>query len=447
MNTLKKSSNSTRYPERRERSPYCGRIFNITVGINRATARRSLTSFGMMWCFWSVCAICLVLTGCSRPTHVAVGYYAPGGGLNAQPISYISKDHGKTWMPSTTFPPFQGSGQRIVKKVSCVKNKCSAVGFYAPGGVGLPLRPISFFSSDGGKNWSYFVPVFQGTGESMLNSVSCTGHRCVAVGYYTVTGLYRPISYTSSNNGKTWTLSNTNPPYQSAGNNELVGVSCNGSHCSAIGYFIPSGGDFTPTSYSSHDSGKTWTLSNTVPPYKGTGSNILFSIDCTNNNCSTVGYYTPNGNLKPPAPISYYSLDGGDNWIVSSTLPPFKGPGKNILESVSCVDNHCAAIGYYSPVSEYHPISYTSHDNGKNWEISIIPPSYQGTGYNELMSIVCAKNVCNAVGSYAPGGNGTPLHPINYRSTDYGKNWSLSMTIPPYQGTGFSGLFGVTNED
>ncbi|KTD72593.1 sialidase family protein [Legionella tucsonensis] len=217
-------------------------------------------------------SISCVGTNCS-----AVGFYNDVTGR--QPVSYYSANNGVTWSeairPSTfNFPAGYVGGAKLMS-VSCVGTNCSAVG-ESPNPAdqsGSSTLPISYTSANGGLTWSLvrFLSTNAlppGNRGAFLNSVSCAGTRCSAVGYYTRetadgTGQRLPVSYFSADNGVTWSEAVLPPTsgipagFQDA---ELTGVSCKNNICSAVGYYNNSMGNILPLTYQSLNNGMTWTL-------------------------------------------------------------------------------------------------------------------------------------------------------------------------------------------
>ncbi|MCL9684672.1 sialidase family protein [Legionella maioricensis] len=368
----------------------------------------------------------------------AVGYY--NNGSRNIPLSYTSSDNGVTWSLSTILPPAQGGSDNYLQGISCDSaDHCAAVGYY---NNGIRYAPLSYTSSDNGTTWSLSttLPPAQGIASNTLSGINCdsSGH-CVTVGYYPSGGRYVPLSYTSSDHGVTWSLSTTLPPAQGSSTNFLYSVSCEGTgHCVAVGYYN-NGSRNIPLSYTSSDHGVTWNLSTTLPPAQGSSSNYLPSVSCEGTgHCVAVGYYS----LAAP-PLSYTSSDHGVTWSLSTTLPPAPGSSSNNLQSVSCEGTgHCVAVGNYFNGSRYVPLSYTSSDHGVTWSLSTTLPPAQGSTSNFLSGVSCeGTGHCGAVGYY---NNGSRPVPLTYTSSDHGATWSLSTTLPLPQGGNANFLFGVS---
>ncbi|RUR18648.1 exo-alpha-sialidase [Legionella sp. km535] len=320
----------------------------------------------------------------------------------------------------------------------------AAVGYYYNGSQNVPL---SYTSNDNGTTWSLSatLPPTQGNGTNQLKGISCTntGH-CIAVGYYrNGSNPYYPLTYTSTDNGATWILSATLPPVQGSGDNALFSVSCDTlGRCAAVGNYVLAG-KALPLSYTSTDNGNNWILSATLPPPLGATNNGLSGVSCDQaGHCAAVGiYYTTRF-----VPMSFISSDHGANWSVSSTQPPAQGSIQDVLNGVSCNSSgHCAAVGLYTIGSKIVPLSYTSTDHGTTWSVSTTLPPPQGNISDFLTSVSCDNaDHCAAVGAY---NNGSRNVPLSYISSDNGVTWLLSSTLPPPQGSGANRLESVVCDD
>ncbi|MDR3501247.1 MAG: hypothetical protein P4L79_01530 [Legionella sp.] len=319
------------------------------------------------------------------------------------------------------------------------------VGYYS---VGIQSVPLSYLSSDGGVSWSLpttLPPILGSSTTNMLSSVNCnsSGVRCVAVGQYNDGSRSAPLSYTSTDSGMSWALSSTQPAAVGTGNNNLQDVTCDstGVKCVAVGYAIV--GINTPLSYTSVDGGVNWILSTTLPPAQGGVASYAISVACDNTGikCAAIGYYNNGTRLIPS---SYTSTDGGANWSVSANMPPPSSTGNNVMTGIACSTTglKCTAIGY-SIASPYIPLSYTSTNGGVSWSSSTILRPTPSSGPLALNSIACDNNglKCAAVGYYRNGGNNIPL---SYFSTDGGVTWTQSTTLPASQSTGPNTLFSIT---
>ena len=234
----------------------------------------------------------------------AVGFYSDIFN-NLAPLSYTSTNGGATWSLSSRLPlPLDRAANGIqnskLQSVTCDSTgyRCSTVGFYLNNGNNL--APLSYTTVNGGATWSLSAPLplpsnvaAMGIQNSELLSVACnsSGSICSAVGFYLDTlNNFLPLSYTSANGGVTWSLSARPPlPLNVAANgiqnNRLQSVDCDstGSHCGAVGVYLDNGNNLAPLSYTSANSGVTWSLSASLPlpqdvAAMGSRSSVLFSV-------------------------------------------------------------------------------------------------------------------------------------------------------------------------
>jgi hypothetical protein len=277
----------------------------------------------------------------------------------------------------------------------------TAVGFYR--NVGNNILPLGFYSTDAGANWSLtavfpdpFNVIQNGAKNSALQSSSCnsSGLVCSAVGYYlTASNSYAPLSYYTTDGGASWIVAGllTLPKDVSLSglqNSQLMGVSCN-----------------------------------------GTGAR-----------CTAVGFYR--NNHSSLAPLSYYSVNGGGSWLLSTSLPiPVNAAAQGLnteLNSVTC-DNTgliCNAVGFYlTTASNIVPLSYTSDNGGASWSLSNPLPlpsnvASNGAQTSVLQGIACDTQgqVCNAIGYYRNTSN--DVVPLSFTSKNGGVSWSLNAVLP-----------------
>jgi len=366
-----------------------------------------------------------------QPLHfVTIGYYSDGA--RYLPSSYISIDNGQSWTVSATMPPAQSGANNSLASIVCDSTgiKCAGAGVYDDGFGGA--LPLSDTSSDGGNTWqASLTPPPAQAAFNFLNGIACDRNVmiCTAVGSYNNGGPNIPLSYTSGDGGVSWQVSSILPPAQGGGQNYLQSVACDstGMKCASVGVY-DNGGPSLPLSYTSVDGGNSWQVSSTLPPVQGIGANVLNSITCdsTGMKCTAVGQYINGG---PSIPLSYTSSDGGDTWQVSSTLPPVQGNGESKLFSVACDSTRmiCTAVGYYKNNALYASLSYTSQDGGATWQVSTTLPPAQGSD-DELSGVSCDSSglICVAVGTNYDS-QGVPL---SFTSSDGGITWIPSTIMP-----------------
>ncbi len=363
----------------------------------------------------------------------AVGGF--GTDTTANPLVYISSDNGMTW-PTAVLPSAVGISdfRSILFGVGCNGKLCSAIGNYFTNDN--QVRPISYSSSDSGASWSA-VTIFSINGIPLINNdnriiaVSCADTKCTAVGYSSPSdGEPVPLAYASSNNGVTWSEPNllsvaALPPFNQGA--RLGAVSCSGTNCNAVGFYYDGMDQYQPVSYYSTDNGVSWS-SAVFPPVPGFASAKLTGVSCVGNTCTAVGRATDPLNMQVSLPISYISTDAGHSWSQPSVLSfsslPLGNNGVN-LNGVSCAGTRCVAVGiYYSATFDPLPISYTSTNSGVTWSgISLMP-------MNALPADVQRASVfsisCIGTNCSAVGNYldaGNNMQPLTYYSADNGISW------------------------
>ena len=213
----------------------------------------------------------------------------------------------------------------------------------------------------------------------------------VAVGYYLNTSNnLAPLSYTSPNEGATWSLSAALPlPADVAANgiqnSKLQGVSCSstGIRCAAIGFYFNNRNNLTPLSYTTANGGTTWSLSATLFLPSDVAANGIqntelqgVSCDSAGTRCVAVGFYRSTSNNINP--LSYTSVNGGATWSLSATLPlpvdvAGNGGQNSELQGVTCdsARTQCSAVGFYlNSSNNLVPLSYVTSNGGVNWSLS-----------------------------------------------------------------------------
>ncbi|STY31105.1 BNR/Asp-box repeat containing protein [Legionella wadsworthii] len=378
---------------------------------------------------------------------VLVGAYTNTNAL--APLVYTSNNNGATW-PKAVLPSIAGlTNQSALIATSCVGPLCTAVGRTR---TNNGLSTLTYSSSDGGATWSApnVLPrtgPLVGSDDSFIIAVSCVKNNCVSGGAFeNNTGMTFPLSYTSSDNGITWSAPNV-PSIAGlpAGNHgsAIGSISCAGTFCSAVGFYDDVTNDTQPLSYFSNNNGVTWSeaiLPSTANYPVGYVSGAkLMSVSCVGTKCSAVGIIHDPINFVKTTPMSYTSANGGQSWslvklLSTNGLPP--GNQGAFLNSVSCTGTFCTAVGYYTTNTDKQlPVAYFSADNGVTWSLPIIPPVNDipsGFVNAQLTGVSCKDNICAAAGSYLDIMSN--FFPLTYQSLDNGRTWKLFLpsitTIP-----------------
>lgn len=253
----------------------------------------------------------------------------------------------------------------------------------------------------------------------------------VSVGNYGTVGQTFPLSYISSSSGSYWTATSPVLPFGRTG--QFNDVWCNDAGvCVAVGDYFDGVRD-RALAYISRDYGQSWIE---TTPIQGGVNNSLNSVTCTTNgSCVAVG--VSEGGTPQATPLSYFSINYGQSWSVTSPLTQGNPSG---LFGVSCNDTGaCVAVGNYFDGVQSVSLSYTTPDFGQSWTLSL-PPAY-GVGANYLNSVSCdITGLCIAVGSYSLSMFPITYTSITYISYNHGQSWIISL--PVNQGTG-GRLFGV----
>jgi hypothetical protein len=364
-----------------------------------------------------------------------VGFYTNSINI-IKPLTYFSKNFGKTWSVSSLLPPApSGAMESELFGVTCnQKGDCVAVGDYqdAEG----KNKPLVYRSTNFGLSWS--APIYPSASFldwGVLFSVICKNRHCVAVGeyYHTVHNTVKPLVSISSDGGVKWKFPKSLPLTSLSDSSPLLDVTCNKKGiCTAVGEYTGLGdtGEFKSLVYLSKDFGNKWVLPTLPLPPVGALNSGLYGISCgVKGHCSTVGMQ---GNLWDSA-LAFTSNDFGKNWS-SPIIPPNTELGRSWLYNVTCnKKSKCIAVGKnvegdLAPFSR--PVSYVSKDFGKTWFLSSsLPKPVPYSVNNSLFSVKCMRNgKCAAVGYYMD--ETFVDRPLAFISNDFGITWSKPI-LPP----------------
>ena len=305
------------------------------------------------------------------------------------PLLAQSSDGGATWSyPTSIASQFPGVvNVAFFLSVSCSGNYCVAVGEDYNGTHRIPLLAQS---SDGGLTWVYPTSItgqFPGVvNDAYFKSASCSGNYCVAVGE-DLNGIHNtvPLLAQSSDGGLTWV-------YPTSITNQFPGVinsaffnsvSCSGHYCVAAGV-NNNGAHTAPLLAQSSDGGLTWVYPTAITSQlPGFGDNAYFkSVSCSGNYCIAVG---ENYNGVNTIPLLAQSSDGGATWSyptsITSQFPDIAQTASFI--GASCSGSYCVAAGQNHTGTQTFPVLAQSSDGGLTWSYpTSITNQFPGTVNN-----------------------------------------------------------------
>jgi hypothetical protein len=242
----------------------------------------------------------------------------------------------------------QGTGDNVLNAITCTSaTQCIGVG-YDDVGVGQPQALIETWE---GTSWTVTPSPSTGSDPSTLSGVACgvfvgaagpNAEYCVAVGFEDSGGVTQTLI--ESENGGTWSVT----PNPGVAGSALNGVSCarDTPFCVAVGWTLD-GGTARALIETSFDEGP-WSLSPSANV--GNADNVLNGVSCASTTtCVAVGF-----DGAPGAAESLIEALNGATWTALASSEKghghnvFDGIGDNILDAVSCTTvSYCVAVGYY----------------------------------------------------------------------------------------------------
>ncbi len=205
---------------------------------------------------------------------------------------------GATSWEEMASPAIPGSKSSQLRDVSCV----SGVTFCMAGGVDeILVSEKPYAAAWAGSGWTtYKLPLPSGSVNATVNDVSCTSSKaCTAVGDYKKEST--SFSYAARWNGSSWSVQSV--PKVGSSFNILNSVSCVGSICVAVGY---SGNQPLVVRWN----GTSWSSESYFLPSGGT-SGELYGVSCpTESFCMAVGRYEDGISGKHPQ----WGLWKGSSW-------------------------------------------------------------------------------------------------------------------------------------
>lgn len=340
---------------------------------------------------------------------------------------------------------------------SCTTSICIAAGRYIPSGGGSLLLAQSV---DAGLTWSYEIDNSDTAyHQGIFLSTSCSGHVCIAGGYYSPVFVRYPVLAANSGSGASWVFTideNINLPAGFSQQGGIYSVTCSGNLCLAGGNYI---GAFIkyPSLAVSADAGATWTYAieknNQLPP-SFSDEGVISSVSCDGQLCAVGGQYSVSGTLFPLLAVS---TNAASSWTYKIDNDPPTLPSsyqaQGVFIDTSCSGTTCVAGGQYSNGTLSYPMLSVSTNGGGTWSYKVdsatlLPLDYAGGG--KFYKVICSGQVCIAVGQYNDNATSYPMLVV---STDAGQTWSYKIdktpsTLPPnyldsgiFRAVSCSGLF------
>jgi hypothetical protein len=343
----------------------------------------------------------------------AVGFYVDSSSVE---ITLGEAWSGTSWSIQTTPNP-KGAEENGLLAVACTSaSACIA--------VGTSLTDVNAILAEGwnGTSWSIeATPSPSGSKAAALEGVACTSSdACTAVGFYVDSaGLDVPLA--EAWNGTSWSIQTTPVP-SGAEYSNLAAVACTSSDaCTAVGYYFDSS-DVQDTLAEAWN-GTSWSIQTTPDP-SGAGGNNLTGVSCTSSGCTAVGSYTDSSDANDALAEEW----NGTSWSIETTPVP-SGAEESNLAGVSCTSSGCTAVGSYTDSSDAYDALAESW-NGISWSIETTPEPSGAEG-GSLSGVSCTSTGdCTAVGDYADS-SGTQN---TLAEAWEGTSWSVQTTLGPSGG-------------
>lgn len=152
----------------------------------------------------------------------------------------------------------------------------------------------------------------------------------------------------------------------------------------------------------------------------------LNSVSCADNVCNAMGTYMDKSTYETQ-PLFLRSIDKGETWSkVQADLPHYRG---NMIQMwfLNCANNICNAVGRYNNSA----ILINSKDNGLSWSLikNIANKPANFRGFADFSSLECAKNTCLITGISFNFPDDRMAAEV-LLSHDNGGSWSFSQTFP-----------------
>lgn len=317
----------------------------------------------------------------STSACVGSGFFQSASG-NIAPMAEALTKSG--WSAAAAPAP-GGSVFAQLLAISCHGTDCEAVGMSSSSSGKISALAERW----NGSSWStQSVPSPKGTASTTLTGVSCTSSTaCIAVGYSTKSG--SDATMAAAFNGKSWALQTTPNPLSP---DRLNAVSCSGSSsCVAVG---SSGSGLTVSTVALQWNGSKWA---SIRPQNPAGSpySELLGVSCTGTTCMAVGDSYPTG-FATESSLAEQWKSGA--WTILSSPDP--GTYDNQLNGVSCKSaSDCTAVGQFDYSGSYlgRPLAVAWNGTGMTAETV---PEATGVHISSLHGVSCpTSSACVAGGT------------------------------------------------
>lgn len=371
--------------------------------------------------------------------RVTVGYFNTNPALlnfaGDIPVTYASADGGISWTAAFPTAP-TASDRNLLQGVSCSRNGliCNTVGRTRINGI---EQTVSYSTNDGGFTWSppVLLTIPSNGKWEIVTSVACddSGLNCTSIANFSGTSTsvptkLVPFAYVTTDGGLTWSVPSPLTIPANSELNTIHGINCNstGTRCVAVGRTKILGAQ-SPLSYTSTDSGRSWSVPNLLVVPAGGIDTTVIKVACSADGliCSGLGQ-TRFGNTRYA--ITYSSRDGGNTWSGPTVFSSLS----NTSTGISCGDSGllCTWVGltgFFDP--DTVPLAHNSVNGGQTWSSPVFPAIPSSSTVVTLNAVICdaTGNFCTATGSGYLSDTDIVLYSQN--SVDGGNTWADPVTI------------------
>jgi hypothetical protein len=328
-----------------------------------------------------------------------------------------------------------------VASVSCASaGNCAAAGGYAPRpGAQLPFVVNEVRGVWGAARAIPGIAAPNAGGAAEATSVSCpSAGNCVVGGFYTDAARDQQ-AFVANETGGSWHAARELPgtaALNSAGNAEVLSVSCSGSgDCAAGGYYTVAGDVAYAMAFVASEKNGAWSAAEPVPgtvPGQGTRAEV-FSLSCRGQgDCAAGGRATTSAGAPSTA---FVVSESGGSW---GRAQPVAGLGaldrraaSAAVGSVSCASpGNCVAGGYYADAGGHPSQPFVVAQSHGDWgRAQAIPglAALNAGGYGAVQSVSCPSAGNCAVGGYYAPPSGRPQA---FVAADRRGSWSTATRVP-----------------